>query len=92
MDLCFVKLRFILSVSFEVYGALLALARPQDGWQRQLDAVEALVSGWKPKVFPKLAVQRCGNRLSELICLQRPCSDVSHQVLSRAGVSISEAI
>ena len=71
---------------------LLQMARPQRWFVSQLDAVEALVSGWKPKVFPTLAVQRCGNRLSELICLQRPCSNLSHQVLSRAGVSITEAI
>lgn len=70
---------------------LLQMARPQRWFVSHLDSVESLVSGWKPRVFPKLAVQRCGNRLSELICLQHPCSKVSHQVLSRAGVSISEA-
>ena len=71
---------------------MLQMARPQRWFVSQPDAVEALVSGWKPKVFPTLAVQRCGNRLSELICLQRPCSNLSHQVLSRAGVRITEAI
>ena len=71
---------------------LLQMARPQRWFVSQLDAVEALVSGWKPRVFPKRAVQRCGNRLSELICLQDSCSPLLRQVLSRAGVSITDAL